>query len=58
MKKIIAKKPNLTNVKIENSKNLKAKTQHGFEKRNKSKKKEQSEELIALTQTWDEDLCE
>jgi hypothetical protein len=58
MKKKIAKRPNLTNVKIENSENLKAKTKYGFEKRNKSKKKEQSEELIALTQTWGEDLCE
>ena len=51
-------KTKLTNVKDKNSKNLKIKPHHSVKKRNDSKKMEQSEEFIALTQTWDEDLCE
>jgi len=53
----MTKKPSLTNVKIKNSKKFKTK-ERGFEEKNKPKKKELSEELISLTQTWDEDLCE
>ena len=51
-------KTKLTNVKDKNSKNLKIKPRRSMKKRNGSKKMEQSEELIALTRTWDEDLCE
>ena len=51
-------KTKLTNVKDKNSKNLKIKPHRSVKKRNGSKKMEQSEELIALTRTWDEDLCE
>ena len=52
------KRKKLTSAKSKNSKNLKKKPRQGVKKKNGSKKMEQSEELIALTQTWDEDLCE
>ena len=52
------KRKKLTGTKIKNSKNLKTKPRQGAKKRNNSKKIKQSKELIALTQTWDEDLCE
>tara|TARA_B100000446_G_scaffold39064_1_gene34406 strand:+ start:605 stop:781 length:177 start_codon:yes stop_codon:yes gene_type:complete len=52
------KRKKLTSAKNKNSKNLKTKPRQGAKKRNNSKKIKQSKELIALTQTWDEDLCE
>jgi len=52
------KRKKLTSAKNKNSKNLKTKPRQGTKKRNSSKKMKQSEELIALAQTWDEDLCE
>ena len=52
------KRKKLTGAKSKNSKNLKTKPRQGAKKRNSSKKIKQSKELIALTQTWDEDLCE
>ena len=55
---LTGQKAKLTNVKGKNSKNLKIKPRVGVKKTNDSKKMEQSEEFIALTQTWDEDLCE
>ena len=55
---LTGQKAKLTNVKGKNSKNLKIKPRRDVKKRNDSKKMEQSEEFIALTQTWDEDLCE
>jgi len=55
---LTGQKAKLANVKGKNSKNLKIKPRCGVKKRNDSKKMEQSEEFIALTQTWDEDLCE
>jgi len=55
---LTGQKTKLTNVKGKNSKNLKIKPRRSVKKRNGSKKMEQSEELIALTRTWDEDLCE
>ena len=51
------KRKKLTSAKSKNSKNLK-KPRQGLKKRNSYKKIKQPEELIALTQTWDEDLCE
>ena len=58
MTTLAGKRTKLTNVKSKNSKNLKTKSRHGAKKRSGSKKMEQAEELIELTQTWDEDLCE
>ena len=52
------KRKKLTSAKNKNSKNLKTKPRQGAKKKNNSKKIKQSKELIALTQTWDEDLCE
>ena len=58
MTTLTGKRKKRTSVKSKNSKNLKKKPRQGVKKKNGSKKMEQSEELIALTQTWDEDLCE
>ena len=52
------KRKKLTGAKSKNSKNLKTKPRQGVKKKNSSRKIKQSKELIALTQTWDEDLCE
>jgi len=52
------KRKKLTSVKSKNSKNIKTKLHQGANKKTARKQMKQSKELIALTQTWDEDLCE
>jgi len=41
-----------------NSKNLKTKSHVGIKKAKNSNKETPPDELLELTQTWDEDLCE
>ncbi len=50
------KKP--INTKNRNSKNPKAKSHVGTKKARNSNKETPPDELLELTQTWDEDLCE
>jgi len=50
------KKP--INTKSRNSKNPKAKSHVGIKKAKNSNKETPPDELLELTQTWDEDLCE
>ena len=50
------KKP--INTKSRNSKKPKAKSHVGIKKVKNSNKETPPDELLELTQTWDEDLCE
>ena len=52
------KKNKPINVKGKASKNAKIKSRQSTKKKNNPKNKAPSEELLDLTQTWDEDLCE
>jgi len=52
------KKNKPINVKGKASKNAKIKPRQSAKKKNNPKNKAPSEELLDLTQTWDEDLCE
>ena len=56
MTKLVTKKN--TKVKIINLKKPKIKLRKHLNKKNQKKKFEQSKELLALTKTWEEDLCE
>ena len=52
------KKNKLINAKGRATKNAEIKSRQSAKKKNNPKKKAPSEELLDLTQTWDEDLCE
>ena len=52
------KKNKLINVKNRASKNAQIKSRQSVKKKNNPKNKASSEELLDLTRTWDEDLCE
>ena len=52
------KKNKLINVNSRASKNAQIKSRQSVKKTNNSKNKTPSEELLDLTRTWDEDLCE
>jgi len=52
------KKNKLINVNSRASKNAQIKSRQSVKKKNNPKNKAPSEELLDLTQTWDEDLCE
>jgi len=56
---ILSNKKNKTiNVNRRASKNAQIKSRQSVKKTNNSKNKAPSEELLDLTRTWDEDLCE
>ena len=56
---ILSKKKNkLINVNSRASKNAQIKARQSVKKKNNPKNKAPSEELLDLTRTWDEDLCE
>ena len=52
------KKNKPINVNSRASKNAQIKPRQSAKKKNNPKNKAPSEELLDLTQTWDEDLCE
>ena len=52
------KKNKPINVNSRASKNAKIKPRQSVKKTNNPKNKASSEELLDLTRTWDEDLCE
>lgn len=52
------KKNKLINVNSRASKNAQIKSRQSVKKKNNPKNKAPSEELLDLTRTWDEDLCE
>ena len=52
------KKNKPINAKGRASKNAKIKSRQSVKKKNNPKNKAPSEELLDLTRTWDEDLCE
>ncbi len=57
MTMLTGKRKKLANVKNKNSKRLK-KIRKDVKKISGSRKIKKSDELIELTETWDEDLCE
>ena len=58
MTKSSNKKNKPINVNSRASKNAKIKSRQSAKKKNNPKNKAPSEELLDLTRTWDEDLCE
>ena len=58
MTKSSNKKNKPINVNSRASKNAKIKSRQSAKKKNNPKNKAPSEELLDLTQTWDDDLCE
>ena len=58
MTKSSNKKNKPINVSRRASKNTQIKSRQSVKKTNNSKNKAPSEELLDLTRTWDEDLCE
>ena len=52
------KKNKPVNVNSRASKNAQIKSRQSVKKKNNPKNKAPSEELLDLTRTWDEDLCE
>ena len=58
MTKSSNKKNKPINVNSRASKNAQIKSRQSAKKKNNPKNKTPSEELLDLTQTWDEDLCE
>ena len=52
------KKNKLISVNSRASKNAQIKSRQSVKKTNNPKNKASSEELLELTRTWDEDLCE
>jgi len=58
MTKLSNKKNKPINVNSRASKNAQIKSRQSVKKKNSQKNKAPSEELLDLTRTWDEDLCE
>jgi len=58
MTKSSNKKNKPINVNSRASKNAQIKSRQSVKKKNNPKNKAPSEELLDLTRTWDEDLCE
>ena len=58
MTMLLNKKNKPINVNSRASRNIKIKSRQSIKKTSNQKNKAPSEELLDLTRTWDEDLCE